>query len=108
MIARYVRTMVEALHFIKTSKEGTKAILAKKIEDGRLGRIERAYNASNAIFREAPYPYVEGVKTFMNDLALTNLKAATVDLSKYVDMTFVQELDSSGFIKQLYKSAAAK
>ena len=40
----------------------------------------------------------------MDDLALTNPKAATVDLSKYVDMTFVQELNSSGFIKQLYKT----
>jgi hypothetical protein len=55
------------------------------------------------IFREAPYPYVEGVKTFIDDLALTNPKAANVDLSKYMDMSFVQELESSGFIKQLYK-----
>ena len=108
VIARYVRAMVEALHFIKTNKEGTKAILAKKLRMDDQEGLERAYNAYNAIFREAPYPYVEGVKTFMDDLALTNPKAATVDLSKYVDMTFVQELDSSGFIKQLYKSAAAK
>lgn len=108
VIARYVRAMVEALHFIKTNKEGTKAILAKKLRMDDQEGLERAYNAYNAIFREAPYPYVEGVKTFMDDLALTNPKAATVDLSKYVDMTFVQELDSSGFIKQLYKSAAVR
>lgn len=103
VIARYVRAMVEALHFIKTNKEGTKAILAKKLRMDDSDGLERAYNAYNAIFREAPYPYVEGVKTFMDDLAITNPKAATVDLTKYVDMSFVQELESSGFIKQLYK-----
>jgi hypothetical protein len=51
---------------------------------------------------------VEGVKTFMDDLAATNPKAASVDLSKYVDMSFVQELESSGFIKQLYKTSQVK
>jgi NitT/TauT family transport system substrate-binding protein len=108
VIARYVRAMVEALHFIKTNKEGTKAILAKKLRMDDQEGLERAYRAYNAVFREAPYPYVEGVKTFMDDLAASNPKAASADLSKYVDMSFVQELESSGFIKQLYKTAAVK
>jgi len=103
VIARYVRAMVESIHFIKTNKEATKAILAKRLRMDDPEGLERAYNAYNAIFREAPYPYVEGVKTFMDDLAVTNPKAANVDLSKYVDMSFVQELESSGFIKQMYK-----
>jgi len=106
VIARYVRAMVEALHFIKTNKEGTKAILARKLRMDDPDGLERAYIAYNAIFREAPYPYPEGVKTFMDDLAATNPKAATVDISKYVDMSFVQELEASGFIKQLYASTA--
>jgi len=103
VLARYVRAMVESIHFTKTNKEATKAILAKRLRMDDPEGLERAYNAYNAIFREAPYPYVEGVKTFMDDLAVTNPKAANVDLSKYVDMSFVQELESSGFIKQMYK-----
>jgi ABC-type nitrate/sulfonate/bicarbonate transport system substrate-binding protein len=97
------RAMVESIQFIKTNKEATKAILAKKLRTDDQDGLERAYQAYSVIFREAPYPYVEGVKTFMDDLAVTNPKAANVDLSKYVDMSFVQELESSGFIKQLYK-----
>jgi ABC-type nitrate/sulfonate/bicarbonate transport system substrate-binding protein len=103
VIARYARAMVEAIHFIKTNKEATKAILAKRLRMDDSEGLERAYKAYSVIFREAPYPYVEGVKTFMDDLAITNPKAANVDLSKYVDMSFVQELESSGFIKQMYK-----
>ena len=103
VIARYVRAMVEALHFIKTNKEGTKAIIAKKLRMDDQEGLERAYNAYKTIFPEAPYPTVEGVKTFMDDLAVTDSRAASVDLNKYVDMSFVQELESSGFIKQLYR-----
>jgi NitT/TauT family transport system substrate-binding protein len=103
VVARYARAMVEAIHFIKTNKEATKAILAKRLRMDDSEGLERAYKAYSVIFREAPYPYVEGVKTFMDDLAITNPKAANVDLSKYVDMSFVQELESSGFIKQMYK-----
>jgi NitT/TauT family transport system substrate-binding protein len=104
VIARYTKAMVEAIHFIKTNKDATKAILAKRLRMDDAEGLERAYKAYSGIFREAPYPYVEGVKTFMDDLAITNPKAGAVDLSKYVDMSFVQELESSGFIKQMYKS----
>lgn len=103
VITRYVRAMVESIQFIKTNKEATKAILAKKLRTDDQDGLERAYQAYSVIFREAPYPYVDGVKTFIEDLAVTNPKAANVDLNRYVDMSFVQELESSGFIKQLYK-----
>ncbi len=43
------------------------------------------------------------MKTFMDDLAVTDPRATSVDLKSYVDMSFVQELESSGLIKQLYK-----
>ena len=108
VIARYARAMVESIHFIKTNKEATKSILAKRLRMDDPDGLERAYKAYSVIFREAPYPYVEGVKTFMDDLAITNPKAANVDLSKYVDMGFVHELESSGFIKQLYRTTAVK
>jgi NitT/TauT family transport system substrate-binding protein len=88
-IMRYARAMVESIHFIKSNKEATKAILAKRLRTDDQDGLERAYKAYSVIFREAPYPYVDGVKTFMDDLAVTNPKAANVDLNKYVDMSFV-------------------
>jgi NitT/TauT family transport system substrate-binding protein len=63
VVARYARAMVEAIHFIKTNKEATKAILAKRLRMDDSEGLERAYKAYSVIFREAPYPYVEGVKT---------------------------------------------
>jgi hypothetical protein len=45
----------------------------------------------------------EGVKTLLDDIALRTPKAATADPKSLVDMSLVQELESSGFIKQPYK-----
>ena len=45
----------------------------------------------------------EGVKTLLDDIAPRTPKAATADPKSFVDMSFVQELEASGFIKQLYK-----
>jgi hypothetical protein len=39
----------------------------------------------------------------LDDLALKNPKAANADPKDFVDLSFIKELDSSGFIKQLYK-----
>ncbi len=60
VIARYTRAMVEAIHFIKTNKEGTKAIIAKRLRIDDQEGLERAYNAYRGIFPEAPYPTVGG------------------------------------------------
>ena len=57
----------------------------------------------NAAYSEVPYPSAEGVKTLLDDIAPRTPKAATAHPKSFVDMSFVQELETSGFIKQLYK-----
>ena len=100
---KVVRAFTEALHFIKTNKEETKALIAKNLKTDDPEGLERAYRAYNAAFPEVPYPNAEGVKTLLDDIAPRTPKAATADPKSFVDMTLVQELESSGFIKQLYK-----
>jgi hypothetical protein len=43
------------------------------------------------------------MKTLLDDMAPKNPKAAAVDPKSFVDQSFVQEMETSGFIKQLYK-----
>lgn len=102
LVAKFTRAMSEAIHYIKTDKEGAKAIISKNLKVTDSESLERAYKSYAPVFRELPYPDPEGVKTFLDDLALSNSKAATADPKSFVDMSFVEELESSGFIKQLY------
>ena len=95
--------MTEALHFLRTEKEGSKAIFSKNLRITDPESLERAYRAYNAVFPEAPYPTPDGVKTLLDYLAPSNSKAAAADPKSFIDMSFVQELEKEGFIKQLYK-----
>jgi hypothetical protein len=48
-------------------------------------------------------PTPDGVKTMLDDLAPRNPKAAAADPKSFVDMGLVQEIEASGFLRQLYK-----
>jgi NitT/TauT family transport system substrate-binding protein len=102
-VAKVVRAFTEALHFIKTNKEETKALIGKNLKTTDPEGLERAYRAYNGAFPEIPYPNAEGVKTLLDDIAPRTPKAATADPKSFVDLSVVQELEASGFIKQLYK-----
>jgi hypothetical protein len=76
---KVVRAFTEALHFIKTNKEETKALIGKNLKSNDPEGLERAYRAYNGAFPEIPYPNAEGVKTLLDDMAPRTPKAATAD-----------------------------
>ena len=100
---KLARAVVEAMHIIKTEKEYAKMLFKKNLGVSDPEGLERAYKDYANAFPEFPYPTPDGVKTMLDDLARSNPKAASADPKTFVDMTLVKELDSSGFIKQLYK-----
>jgi NitT/TauT family transport system substrate-binding protein len=103
LMLKLTRAMVEAIHYLKTDKEGAKALFRKNLGISDPEALERAYNAYIPIFNEAPYPTPDGVKTMLDYLAVRDPKAAAADPKAFVDMSLVKELEDSGFIKQLYK-----
>ena len=102
-VMKVVRAFTEALHYIKANKEDTKALIGKNLKTTDPEGLERAYRAYNAAFPEVPYPNAEGVKTLLDDIAPRTPKAASAEPKSFVDMSLVQELEASGFIKQLYR-----
>ena len=103
LMLKLVRAMVEAIHIIKTEKNYAKALFKKNLGVAGSEGLERAYRDYSNAFPEIPYPSPEGVKTMLDDLAPRNPKAAAADPNTYVDMSLVRELETSGFIKQLYR-----
>jgi NitT/TauT family transport system substrate-binding protein len=102
-VQKVVRAFSEALHYIKTNKEDTKALIGKNLKTNDPEGLERAYRAYNAAFPEIPYPNPEGVKTLLDDMAPRDKKAGSADPRSFVDLSVVQELETSGYFKQLYK-----
>ncbi|HEY7165588.1 MAG TPA: ABC transporter substrate-binding protein [Candidatus Binatia bacterium] len=103
LMVKFARAMMQAVHFIKTDKEGTKAIFSKNLRLSDPEGLERAYRDYSGIFPENLLPTPDGVKTLLDDVAHQNPKAATADPKAFVDPSIVQEIEASGFLKQLYK-----
>ena len=103
VVTKFVRALTEAIYFIKADKETTKAIIGKytKLTDSE--GLERTYKNYTSVLPEAPYPEPAGIKTLLDDMAPRNAKAAAADPKSFVDVSFVQEMEASGFIKQLQK-----
>jgi ABC-type nitrate/sulfonate/bicarbonate transport system substrate-binding protein len=102
LMLKLVRAMIEAIHIIKTEKDYAIALFKKNLGVGDPAGLERAYKDYSNVFPEVPYPTPDGVKTMLDDLAPRNPKAASADPKAFVDMSLVREIESSGFIKQLY------
>ncbi|HEX9444863.1 MAG TPA: hypothetical protein VGA73_12120, partial [Candidatus Binatia bacterium] len=103
VFAKFSRAMVEAVHFIKTEKEGAKAIFSKNLRITDPESLERAYRAYTAVFPDNLLPTPDGVKTMLDDLAPRDPRAASADARAFVDQSLIRELEASGFVKQLYK-----
>jgi NitT/TauT family transport system substrate-binding protein len=101
LVSRFVRAMTEAIHWVKADKEGTKAIIGKYTRLNDPEGLERTYRNYTSVLLDVPIPDPAGIKTLLDDMAPKNPKAASADPRSFVDPSFVQEMEASGFIKQL-------
>ena len=106
IVKRYIRSQVEAVHKMWTDKEATIRALGKYMGSG-LDRetLEKSYEnvMHETLYPKLQYPSQEGLKTVIEDLAERDPRAKTMKPEQFVDMSFIRELDQSGFIDGLYK-----
>jgi hypothetical protein len=58
---------------------------------------------TEAMYPKKQYPSLEGLKTVLDELAERDPRAKSAKPEQFVDMTFIRELDQSGYIDALYK-----
>ena len=105
-VRRYVKSHMEAVHRIWTDKETTVKILGKYMGGGVDREIlekSRADNLTDALLSRKQHPTLEGLQTVLNDLADRDPRAKAAKPEQFVDMTFLKELEQSGYIDSLYK-----
>ena len=107
LLLKFSRAMIEAIHFNKTNKEEAKAIWGKYLKISDQEGLERAWHAYTAAYPDNLLPTPEGVKTALDDLAPRDPRAAAAIPRLFVDPSLVQEIEATGFVKQLYKNNRA-
>jgi ABC-type nitrate/sulfonate/bicarbonate transport system substrate-binding protein len=102
LVSKFARAMTEAIHIYKTDKDTTTKIIGKYTRITDSESLDRTYQAYIKLLPEVPLPGPEGVKTFLDYMASDRKDAAAANPKAFVDMSFVQELQTSGFVRQLY------
>lgn len=102
LLAKLGRALVEAIHSFKHDKTSTLRTISKYTRITDAESLERTYNGFTKILPETPLPSTDGVKSYLDFLAPTRPEAAKANANEFVDLSFVQEIQASGFIKQLY------
>jgi ABC-type nitrate/sulfonate/bicarbonate transport system substrate-binding protein len=101
-----VRRMVEALaagvHFFKTNKEDTLKIMSKYTRGQNRALLEGAYAAYSQLLVADTYPTLEGLRNTLEVQASWDAKVTKAKAEDFVDLRFVDQLKSSGFIDRLY------
>ena len=97
---RFGRATVEAIHFFKTQKAPTIAVL-KKYAKTDLSTLDTAYTYLKTALPDAPYPTIEGMKTYIAEVGRTQKEIAKTDPASFVDSSIVKSVEKEGFLKSL-------
>jgi NitT/TauT family transport system substrate-binding protein len=103
-VRRFIRAFVEGSHYNLTNPKGAQKILQKYLAIKDDKSVQESYNEIVAkLTLKVPYPTERGIQLYLDQLKIKNPKAAQAKPSDFTDISFLKELESSGFIDKLYK-----
>lgn len=105
VIEGYLKATIEAIAMINdpANKELVSRLLASNLRLSNPADVEESYQAVINNYERAPHPTVEGMKRLQKLLVQLNPKIADVRVETLIDNSFMNKLESSGFIQGLYK-----
>ncbi len=107
LVRNVLKAFVEGIYYMKTHRKEALAILAKYLKTDDPDALVEAYESIGlALIPEKPYPTLKGIQIILREMGIKDVAARSARPEQFVDMTFIKELDSSGFIDKLYKSTA--
>jgi NitT/TauT family transport system substrate-binding protein len=107
LVRDFMRAYVEGIHYAKTHRGETLEILAKYLRTDDKEILDDTYDSiALNLVPEKPYPTLKGIQIILRELGIKDPNARSAKPEQFVDLTFIKELDSSGFIDRLYKSTA--
>ena len=105
LIRNAMKAYVEGIHYYKTHRQESLTILAKYLKTNNAEALKQIYeNIGLALVPAKPYPTLKGIDAILREIGGSDPKARTAPPEQFVDLTFVKELDNSGFIDRLYRA----
>jgi NitT/TauT family transport system substrate-binding protein len=105
VIDAYMKALVEAIAYLldPANKETVTRAMATNLRLSNSGEADEAYKAVVNAYERVPYPTIDGMKRLHGLLTSVNPKLAEAKVESLIDDSFVQKLDSSGFVQSVAK-----
>ena len=102
VIGRFMRAMAEAAKIMHTDKDLTFRVLQKylRIDDRKL--LEASYNVEIKALEPRLALKPEGIQSTLDEIASIEPRAKSVKPQEMADLRFLDEMDKSGFMEQLW------
>jgi len=103
-VRKFIRGFVEGVHFAKTQRAATIAIMKKYLRSSDAAMFDELYEMYiQRNIPRIPRPSPEALKTVLAQMAETDPRVANLKPEQFIDARFFQELDKDGFIQKLWK-----
>jgi ABC-type nitrate/sulfonate/bicarbonate transport system substrate-binding protein len=102
-VRRMVEAIAAAIHFFKTNKEDTLKVMSKYTRGQSRTLLEGAYTAYSQLLVADTYPTMEGLRNTLDVQASWDAKVSKARAEDFVDLRFVDQLKTSGFLEKLYE-----
>jgi ABC-type nitrate/sulfonate/bicarbonate transport system substrate-binding protein len=93
----FIKGQIEAMHYVKTNKEGSIKILKKHLQISDPEAVEGTYEFFAKRLPRTPRTELEGIKNI-----LASIDAGQKNPADFVDMSLIDEIEREGFVQKLY------
>jgi len=104
VVRSFVQAYGEGLHRFLTDRDFSIKVMRKYLRMDDKDLLEDAYTAYASRVQKIPYPTLKGIKFILDSMAETQPRARKVAPENFVDLSLLQEIEQSGFFKQLWKN----
>ena len=101
-VSSFMRAFVEAIHFFKTNRDVSIRIMQKFMAGLPREIVEPLYEETRDFLPTLPLPMKEAIQAVLD--RENDAKARVLQPADVADFSFLQEIEKSGFLKELYKS----
>ena len=106
-VMQFMRAYVAGVHYFKTNKDGSVRALQKLLRGATAPEIGILYEDQRDVVDPLPVPNDEALQADLD--RETDGKARNLKLSDLLDLSFLREIEKSGFLTELYgKGPAAR
>jgi len=91
-----LRSEIEAIHYIRTIREGSLKVLKKYLRVDDTESIEATYDFFSRRLEALPRPNLEGIKNILREMG-----APQRNPGDFLDMSLLDEIEKEGFVQKL-------